>query len=145
LRIAIADDESEMLRYYARFIPRLGHEVVWLAEDGQKLLEDCQLNIPDLVITDLSMPRLDGLAVMRQIDTPFVIVSAHPEPECPDPILKGRCIAWLIKPIKQTDLKHVLAAAVDWLEQRPAAASDSERTSDSPASIETDDDSAHDG
>ena len=145
LRIAVADDQPDMLRYYARFIPRLGHEVVAIADDGQKLLEICQQNAPDLVITDLSMPQLDGLAALRQIDTPFIIVSAHAGPEWPDPILKARCLAWLIKPIKQSDLKQVLAAALDWLERRPEAASDSERTTDSPVSTETDDGSAHDG
>lgn len=130
LRIAVADDEPDVLRYYARFIPRFGHEVVALAEDGQKLLEDCRRHTPDLVITDLSMPRLDGLAALRQIEAPFVILSAHPEPDWTNPMLKGRCIAWLIKPIKQADLQHVLAAAINWLEQRPEATSDSNRTSD---------------
>lgn len=138
LRIAVADDEPDMLRYYARFIPRLGHDVVALADDGQKLLQDCRQHAPDLVITDLCMPRLDGLSALRQIDTPFAIVSAHPECEWPDPIFKARCVTWLMKPIKQTDLKQVLAAALDWLERSPPAASDFERTSDPPAPCDTD-------
>ncbi|MGD9856378.1 MAG: response regulator [Planctomycetaceae bacterium] len=134
MRIAVADDEPDMLRYYARFIPRMGHEVVSLAEDGQKLLQECRQHALDLVITDLCMPHLDGLAALRQMDVPFVVVSAHPEPEWPDPILKDRCIAWWIKPIKQTDLMEVLAAALDWLERKPEAMSDFERmsASDSP-------------
>lgn len=134
-----------MLRYYARFIPRLGHEVVSLAEDGQKLLEDCQRSTPDLVITDLSMPRLDGLAVMCQIDTPFIMVSAHPKPEGTNPLLESRCIGWLVKPINQRDLMQVLTDALDRLDRKSAAASDSGRAFDFPASTETDDDSADDG
>ncbi len=53
LRIAVADDEPDMRDYFARILPRLGHQVVAQAHDGRELVEQCRAAQPDLVITDI--------------------------------------------------------------------------------------------
>ena len=61
LRIVIADVEPDMREFLTRMLPRCGHEVVAAAENGVRLVELCRQQRPDLVITDIKMPVLDGI------------------------------------------------------------------------------------
>ena len=93
LRIAVADDEPDMRDYFARILPALGHNVVAVAADGEELLELCQTTCPDLVITDVKMPRVGGLEVARRLGergVPVLLVSAcHDDGSLPKPVRKA--------------------------------------------------------
>ncbi len=84
LKIVVADDEPNMREYLRELLPRLGHEVVPVA-DGRQLIEMCHLVAPDLVITDIRMGDVDGLdaaeAINRQREVPVILVSAHHDAE----------------------------------------------------------------
>src|SRR5947208_5589333 len=83
LRIAVADDERDMLQFFKEVLPQLGHEVVAAAATGRELVERCREARPDLVITDIRMPDMDGIeaaaAVNRERQVPVILVTAHPE------------------------------------------------------------------
>jgi response regulator NasT len=121
LRIAVADDEPDMLLYLRTTLPLLGHEVVAAARTGEELLAQCRATRPDLIITDIKMPAPDGIAVAAEIfrdrPTPVILVSAYH-----DPGLIGRagaeCVfGYLVKPIKEADLPPAIAVAVGRFEQ----------------------------
>jgi response regulator NasT len=84
LRIAVVDDEPEMLEFYEMALMELGHEVVVKAANGKALIEDCLALKPDLVITDIKMPDMDGLDAATQLrglhPMPVILVSAYHEP-----------------------------------------------------------------
>ena len=61
LRIAVADDEADMRDWFERILPTLGHQVVSVAENGRELVEHCRTLNPDLAITDVKMPEMDGI------------------------------------------------------------------------------------
>ena len=61
LRIVVADDEPRMQDYFRKVLPLLGHDVVGVATTGRELVEQCQALNPDLVITDVKMPDMDGI------------------------------------------------------------------------------------
>ena len=61
LRIAVADDEPRTREFYQEILPRLGHEVVCAASSGRELIALCQTCHPQLVITDIRMPDLNGI------------------------------------------------------------------------------------
>ena len=67
LRIAVADDEPDMREYFERILPRLGHEVVAVAATGTELVEQCRRERPDLVITDIKMPDMDGRDLFAEL------------------------------------------------------------------------------
>ncbi|HMO36984.1 MAG TPA: response regulator, partial [Gemmatales bacterium] len=67
LRIAIADDEAEIRDHYCKVIKRLGHEVVAAVDNGTALVDACQQLHPDLIISDVKMPALDGEQALREI------------------------------------------------------------------------------
>ena len=112
LRIAIADDESEITRYYCAVIRRVGHEVVSVAHNGQELLLHCKAHNPDVVVTDITMPGGGGLAAIQgsTVDQVFIVVTGEDKTEAEEQ-LGGRVLARLTKPIKRQDLERVLAKA----------------------------------
>ena len=81
LRIAVADDEPDMRDYFQKSLPRLGHKVVAVAQTGRELVEQCRACRPDLVITDIKMPELDGIEaaiqIYRERPVPVILVSAY--------------------------------------------------------------------
>src|SRR3982751_3618573 len=81
LRIAVADDEPDMQDYFRTILPDLGHEVVAVAASGQDLVQRCLDTRPDLVITDIKMPDMDGIdaaaRIYRDAAVPVILVSAH--------------------------------------------------------------------
>lgn len=112
-RIIVADDEPDICDYLRRLLPRLGHTVVGVASNGLQLVELCRQLQPDLVITDIRMPELDGLSAARILhaERPIrvILVSAFASSDLDvDPAECG-VVASLVKPITQADL----IAAID--------------------------------
>jgi response regulator NasT len=116
LRIAVADDELDMRDYFQRIIPLLGHQVVVVAENGERLIELCRTAKPDLVITDIKMPEMDGIEAAKRLSkegpVPVILVSAHHDPEFIDRAAADHILAYLIKPIKQADLEPAITIAM---------------------------------
>jgi two-component system, response regulator PdtaR len=121
LKIAIADDEPRMREFYRKSLERLGHQVVSAAANGQELLEHCRQLQPDLVITDIAMPDMDGLEAVAELNRrrplPIILVSAHHTGEFIDRARQNHVLAYLIKPITDTDLQPAIAIAMDRFEQ----------------------------
>ena len=121
LRIAVADDEPDMRDYFAKILPRLGHQVVAQARDGRELVEQCRATRPDLVITDIKMPEMDGIdaaiAIYKDTPLPVILVSAFHDAELIERAEADHIMGYLVKPIKQADLGPVIALAMRRFEQ----------------------------
>ncbi len=121
LRIAVADDEPDMREYFATILPRLGHQVVVVAEDGRDLLEKSRETSFDLVITDVKMPDMDGIEAARHIyrrsPVPVILVSAYHDAALIQRAEADHILAYLVKPIKQPDLEPAIAIAMRRFEQ----------------------------
>ncbi|HYV37091.1 MAG TPA: response regulator [Gemmataceae bacterium] len=115
LRIVVADDEQDMRDYFKRILPRLGHNVVGVAANGKELVAQCASLEPDLVITDIKMPEMDGIdaavAIYKQRPIPVILVSAFHDPELIKRAEADHIMGYLVKPIKQPDLEPVIALA----------------------------------
>jgi response regulator NasT len=121
LRIAVADDEPDMRDYFAKILPRLGHQVVAQARDGRELVEQCRALRPDLVITDIKMPEMDGIdaavAIYKDTPVPVILVSAYHDAELIERAEADHIMGYLVKPIKQADLGPVIGLAMRRFEQ----------------------------
>jgi response regulator NasT len=121
LRIAVADDEPDMRDYFRKILPRLGHQVVAAAETGRELIEQCRTAHPDLVITDIKMPDMDGIDAAVRIyqdgPLPVILVSAYHDPELIARAEADHILGYLVKPIKQSDLEPTIALAMRRFEQ----------------------------
>lgn len=116
LRIAIADDEADMREYFQRILPVLGHAVVSAAGTGRELVEHCRQHRPDLVITDIKMPDMDGIDAANEIyrhhAIPVILVSAYHDSKLIDRAEADHILAYLVKPIKQADLEPAIGLAM---------------------------------
>jgi AmiR/NasT family two-component response regulator len=116
LRIAVADDELDMRDFFERMLPRCGHTVVSVAESGEQLIEHCRQQQPDLVITDIKMPGVDGLEAASRINrerpTPVILVSAYHDPALIERAEADHVLAYLVKPIVFAALQPAIAVAM---------------------------------
>jgi response regulator NasT len=121
LRITVADDEQDVRDYFSTFLPALGHHVVAAARTGKELVQQCRVTKPDLVITDIKMPDMDGIEaapeVCRDRPLPVILVTAYPEPDLLDRPGAECVLGYLVKPIKQADLAPAITLAVRRFEQ----------------------------
>jgi len=116
LRIAVADDEARMREFYQAALPVHGHTVVCAAATGAELIEGCRSGHPNLIITDIKMPDVDGLDALEQINRhdliPAILVTAHDEPELLERAGHLHVVAYLVKPIKRQDLQPAIVIAM---------------------------------
>ena len=109
LHIIVADDEAELRRYYRAIVTRLGHDVVAVVEDGNELLDACSEHHPDIVITDIAMPNLNGLDAIHRShpDQRFIIISGQDKMEAEEK-LDAQILVRLTKPIDKSDIAEAL-------------------------------------
>jgi DNA-binding response OmpR family regulator len=78
--ILSADDDPQLLRLVTRNLQLEGYEVL-AASDGQQALELIEAHVPDLILLDVMMPRLDGFAVLERVreyaSTPIIMLTAR--------------------------------------------------------------------
>ena len=116
LRIAVADDEPDMLMFFRELLPLFGHEVVVEAATGRELVERCHSARPDLVITDIRMPDVDGMQAAAEVNAalpvPVILVTAHHEVDVVGQAGESYIVAYLSKPVKPVDLEAAIRVAL---------------------------------
>jgi CheY-like chemotaxis protein len=105
-------DDNDGVRAVTRYaLETFGFRVVE-ATDGEEAVKLAPLELPDLILMDLSMPALDGFAAMQRIhsliglhDVPVIIVSAHTSPKLRADALGFGCRDFITKPVQLETLK----------------------------------------
>jgi response regulator NasT len=114
--MAVADDEPVMRSYFLKMLPRLGHQVVCAAATGRELVEQCCRLYPDLVLTDVNMPEMNGLDAAASLydclAIPATLISAQQADSLIRCAESAYIVAFLSKPIKQADLQSALNIAM---------------------------------
>ena len=102
--VMLVDDEPKVLDLMAFRLRMLGHEVV-TATDGGEALAQAETHDPDLIILDVAMPGMDGLAVcarLRQSDrhrkTPIIMLTARSEVEDVNRAMAAGADDYIVKP-----------------------------------------------
>ncbi|MBI4817379.1 MAG: sigma-54-dependent Fis family transcriptional regulator [Deltaproteobacteria bacterium] len=127
----VADDEVNLRKVLEAMLRREGYEVL-LAEDGRQALDILKTRHVDVVLTDLRMPHVDGMTLIRQIvpnGPPVIVLTAHGTIETAVEALKLGAFHFVTKPYDKTELRNVIGAAVRTAalaQQNPAPASESE-------------------
>lgn len=118
LKVLIADDEPIVLEGLRWIIDwdRLGFELVGEAYDGEDALKLMEERHPDLVITDIRMPVIDGLALIGQASkryprTKFIILSGYADFEYAHEAVRYGVSNYLTKPLDDRELESAVEAA----------------------------------
>lgn len=116
-RILIADDEINTLEGLRWSLEGDNVEVV-IAQDGEMAWEKIQAETTDLVLTDLRMPRLDGMSLLKRIresspQTQVIVLTGHGTVESAVEAMKLGAIDYLIKPINIEELRIAVSRALE--------------------------------
>lgn len=116
LRIIIADDEYRICNMLTKLIDceALDLEIIGMVYDGAALLEAIQSSRPDIVITDISMPKESGIDVIRKtvqmgLICKFIIISGFRQFDYAYTALKYDVSDYLLKPVDKDELNAALS------------------------------------
>ncbi len=133
-QVLIVDDEPNLRRILAAQLTRDGYDVL-TAEDGESGLALLRENHIDLVITDLKMPRVDGMTLLKRAieeepELPVVVITAHGTIDTAVEALKLGAFDFVTKPFDKDELRQIVAKALKTRELRGADATPSPITRD---------------
>lgn len=116
LRILIADNESIIRMDLKELLEEAGHEVIGEAADGLKAVELTRKLKPDLVIMDIKMPEMDGIAAAKLISNeklaPVLLLTAYSQKEIVEKAKDSGVLAYLVKPVKESNLFPAMEIAL---------------------------------
>lgn len=115
MAVILAVDDSRSMRRMVNFtLESAGHEVI-LAEDGLDALEKARDRTVQLVLTDVNMPRMDGLSLIRELRklpnyrfTPILTLTTEAGPEKKKEGRAAGATGWIVKPFDPEKLLAVI-------------------------------------
>ncbi|WP_026688374.1 response regulator transcription factor [Alteribacter aurantiacus] len=114
-KVLLVDDEYMIQKSLKKLIENMNpeFEVIGTAYDGEEALQQCKVSNPNLVITDINMPVLDGLEMIKkirekQIHTEIIILSGYDDFEFAQQAIRYNVCEFIVKPIKPNLLKEAL-------------------------------------
>lgn len=118
-KVLLADDEALIVKGLRRLInwEALGVEVVGEATDGEQALALMEQVRPDLVVSDIRMPKLSGLDIMARFPRDgyapkFIFISGYGEFEYAQRALAGGAVDYLLKPVSAEALEKTVRRAL---------------------------------
>jgi two-component system response regulator AtoC len=115
-RVLVVDDEAKMQRILEIMLHKMGHEVL-LATDGQEALKLAQSMPIDLIMTDLRMPGMDGVALLTAlrehgIEAPVIVLTAHGTVESAVAAMKNGAYDYILRPFDVDAVEIVIRRAL---------------------------------
>ncbi|KPK15241.1 MAG: Fis family transcriptional regulator [Myxococcales bacterium SG8_38] len=114
-QVLVADDEGNLRRVLKAQLQHDGYEVHCVG-DGEAVLEAMSEHHIDVLITDLRMPKLDGMQVLKAVserhpDVPVIMITAHGTVDTAVEALKLGAFDYVTKPFDRTELRAVVSKA----------------------------------
>jgi len=108
-RIMVVDDEENIREVLSNYLESLGYEVI-TASDGQDALSKFEAGAFDLIVSDLLMPNIDGLELLRKVrekdrDVVFLMITGYPSIETAVEAIKKGAYDYITKPFHMEDVK----------------------------------------
>jgi AmiR/NasT family two-component response regulator len=122
-RILVAEDEAISRMDLCEMLENLGYTVVGQAGDGVAAVNLARTLKPDLVVMDIKMPELDGIAAAETLaeerSVPVLLLTAYSDREFVDRAVDAGVMGYLVKPFAEAQLKPAIEVALErWRETR---------------------------
>lgn len=116
IRVIVAEDDFLVSKEIVRSLKSIGYEVIADVSNGEEAVEKtCEL-LPDVVLMDIQMPRMDGLQAVERIQalcpTPVVVLTAHESRDLVEQASDRGVGAYLTKPPKTAEIERALTVAM---------------------------------
>ncbi len=134
LRVIIADDEittRESLKEYVGW-DAFGIDEVLTAKDGLDALELAEKGKPDILVTDVRMPKMDGIALATSIreqypDCRIIFISGYSDKDYLKSAIHLKAVSYIEKPIDLAEVESVVGQAVELYQEEESRKRDTER------------------
>lgn len=120
MRLLLVDDDLTMLDFMKELIDwtSIGYELIGTATSGEKALEIMQKTLPDVVITDVQMPGMNGPSLCEQIsllyeDVSIIVLSAYGDFETTRLVMKYHIADYLLKPMTPARTQQLIRILTD--------------------------------
>ena len=120
LKVMLVDDENLIIEGLKNIIEweRLGLEVVQTANDGEEAIEKFKENPVDIVVTDINMPRVTGLELLKKLkeindSVRFIVLSGYDTFSYAKQAIELGVKSYLLKPVDEEELENTLKLIVD--------------------------------
>ncbi|MBO0799961.1 MAG: sigma-54-dependent Fis family transcriptional regulator, partial [Blastocatellia bacterium] len=115
--ILIVEDDSHLRETIAAFLTRAGYQVA-AAHDGREALEMLETVLPDLVLTDIFMPDMDGLALLAEVkarypETIVIMMTAFSSIDSAVEAMRSGAEDYLSKPLQLADAQMSIRRALE--------------------------------
>lgn len=120
LRVVVAEDEALIRMDVVATLQEAGYEVVGEAGDGEEAVRLAIELVPDLMIMDIKMPKLDGISAAEKISElkiPVVLVTAFSQADLVKRAADAGAMAYVTKPFKPSDLLPAIQIALSRSEE----------------------------
>lgn len=126
-RILVVDDDQDVAFLVKTMLERLGGYTVEVAGDGASALKAAEASPPELVVTDIEMPGLSGLELVKELralipEVPVIVMTAHVSVESAVSALRVQADEFLTKPIDRARLIETAARLIQEFRSRAQAA-----------------------
>lgn len=115
-RVLVAEDEALIRFDLVELLNDEGYEVVGQAGDGEKALELARELLPDLVVMDVKMPKMDGIAAAEIIAAeriaPVVMLTAFSQRDVVEQAREAGAMAYVVKPFDASDVVPAIEIAM---------------------------------
>jgi two-component system, response regulator PdtaR len=116
LKVLVAEDQESIREFISRQLEKIGHTVIAKATNGKEAVDLTKSLLPDVVLTDIEMPIMDGLEATKMImaisPTPVVLLTGHDEPDMVRKASQVGAGAYLLKPPSAEDIERAMIIAV---------------------------------
>jgi nitrogen regulation protein NR(I) len=114
-RVLVVDDEANLRKVLSAMLRKEGYEVA-MAENGEVAQAEFEKNGADVVITDMVMPKLGGLDLLKAVhstrpEVPVIIITAHGTVDSAVEAIKMGAFDYITKPFEQAEIQAVVAKA----------------------------------
>lgn len=125
MKLLIVDDEELTRRGIMSSInfEDLGISEIYTADDGLSGLEEARIRKPDIIISDVRMPRMTGIEMLQTLTSEFpnlvaILMSGFSDREYLKAAIKLKAVSYVDKPIQIGELNEAIKAAVDEVENK---------------------------
>jgi len=116
-KILVVDDEQSMREFLDIMLKKEGYKVS-LASNGEEVLKYIDKDIFDLVLLDIRMPKMDGIAVLKKIkstspETVVIMITAYASADTAIKAMKEGAYDYITKPFKVDEIKLIIKNALE--------------------------------
>lgn len=127
LNVLIVDDSLIIRKKLTKLIEKLGHTVVFGAQNGQEAIDKYSECSPDLVTMDITMPDMDGITAVKNIiqnspSAKIIMITSHGQEDMVIKSIQAGAVGYILKPITEDKLANVIGEV--YTEYAPAVEDD---------------------